>query len=167
MWKISGYDKKSPSRLPLTPNMLADTFALVTFAFAVGMFVEVVVSGLTLNQSLQSRLMAIPLNMIIARPYGVYRDWLFSAMDARCRGQLARAGLDIFGFITFMLPQYAFVLWVIGADFLQILTASASVMTLSLVIGRPYGLYLGLCRNMLSILARRPIPSQSRRFPRA
>jgi hypothetical protein len=158
---------KIPSFLQLRPNLIADTFALVTFAFAVGMFVEVVVSGLTFNQSLQSRLMAIPLNMIIARPYGVYRDWLFCGMGARRQGQLFKAGLDIFGFVTFMLPQYAFVLWMVGADFLQILTASASVMSLSLAIGRPYGLYLGLCRNILSVLRRHPIHhSQSRRSPR-
>ncbi|MGD8389612.1 MAG: L-alanine exporter AlaE, partial [Desulfobacteraceae bacterium] len=52
----------------LQSRTVADTFAMVTFAFAVGMIVEVVFSGLTLDQSFQSRLLAIPMNMIIARP---------------------------------------------------------------------------------------------------
>jgi hypothetical protein len=57
--------------------------------------------------------------------------------------------LDIFAFTTFMLPQYALVLWWVGAVGTQILSACTSVVLLSLVIGRPYGLYLVLCRNLL------------------
>ena len=55
---------------------LADTFALITFGLVVGMAVEILVAGLTIDQSLQSRLLSVPVNMIIARPYGVYRDWM-------------------------------------------------------------------------------------------
>ena len=36
---------------------IADTFALITFGLVVGMFVELFIAGLTLDQSLQSRLM--------------------------------------------------------------------------------------------------------------
>lgn len=130
-------------------KMAADTFALVTFAFAVGMFVEVILSGLTLQQSLQSRLCAIPLNVIAARPYGLYRDWLFDAAGTEYRGRLARILADILAFSTFMLPQYAAVLWWVGAGLSQILIACGTVAAISIAIGRPYGLYMVFCRRML------------------
>jgi hypothetical protein len=131
------------------PKLIADTFALVTFAFAIGMFVEVVLSGLTLEQSIQSRLFAVPLNVIIARPYGQYRDWLFITAKAESRGRFIRTVTDITAFLTFMIPQYAAVLAWIGAGLSQILIACFSVVVLSLLVGRPYGLYLTFCRRLL------------------
>jgi hypothetical protein len=129
--------------------MAADTFALVTFAFAVGMFVELFLSGLTLQQSLQSRMCAIPLNVIAARPYGLYRDWLFDAAGTESRGRIARILTDILAFATFMLPQYAAVLWWVGANLSQILIACGAVAGFSLAVGRPYGLYMVFCRRLL------------------
>jgi hypothetical protein len=134
-------------------HRVADTFSLVTFAFAVGMAVEVLVSDLTVAQSMHSRLLAIPLNAVVARPYGVYRDWLFARGGGR--GRALRILLDIFAFTTFMMPQYALVLWWVGAAGAQILSACLSVLLLSIVIGRPYGLYLVVCRNLFHHWIRR------------
>ena len=129
--------------------MVADTFALVTFAFALGMFVEMVLSGLTLAQSLQSRLIAIPMNAFVARPYGIYRDWLFRLTRAAEKRRAVRALVDITAFLTFMIPQYATVLWWVGADLSQIAIACVTVVLMSLAVGRPYGLYMVFCRKML------------------
>lgn len=135
-------------RLP-SRQFIADTFALVSFAFAFGLFVEVVVSGLTLEQGLRSRLIALPLNIIVARPYGRYRDWLFCVAKTERRGRIARSATDIGSFMTFMIPQYAIVLWWVEADAPQILVACLSVLAISTAIGRPYGLYLVFCRNII------------------
>jgi hypothetical protein len=129
--------------------ILADTFALVSFAFIVGMFVEVILSGLTFEQSIQSRLWAIPLNAIIARPYGIYRDRLLVMINAGKKGKFIRFLIDIVAFITFMVPQYIAVLYWIGANPQQIIVACVTVTTMSLVIGRPYGLYMDSCRKVL------------------
>ncbi len=129
--------------------ILADTFALVSFAFIVGMFVEVILSGLTFEQSIQSRLWAIPLNVIGARPYGIYRDRLLVMINAGKKGKFIRFLIDIVAFITFMVPQYIAVLYWIGANPQQIIVACVSVTTMSLVIGRPYGLYMDSCRKVL------------------
>jgi len=128
---------------------IADTFALVTFALVVGMFIEVVVSGLTLEQSFQSRLLAIPLNVIVARPYGLYRDWLFSIINTENKGRIIDCIIDIIAFLTFMIPQYIAVLWWVGAQADQILIACTSAIIMSVVVGRPYGLYLVFCRRIL------------------
>lgn len=135
--------------LRLNLNWLADTIALVTFAFVTGMAVEIGLSGLTLEQSLHSRLLAIPLNALIARPYGLYRDYLFRRTAADHKARYVRMLVDITAFLTFMMPQYAAVLWWVGADIFQILIACFTVLVLSMVVGRPYGLYMVFCRKVL------------------
>ncbi|WP_139123999.1 L-alanine exporter AlaE, partial [Escherichia coli] len=40
----------------------------------VNLFIEVFLSGLSFEQSFYSRLVAIPVNILIAWPYGMYRD---------------------------------------------------------------------------------------------
>lgn len=52
----------------------ADTFALVVYCFIAGMAIEILVSGMSFQQSLSSRLLSIPVNILIAWPYGRYRD---------------------------------------------------------------------------------------------
>ena len=51
----------------------ADTFALVVYCFIVGMAIEILISGMSFSQSLSSRLVSIPVNILIAWPYGRYR----------------------------------------------------------------------------------------------
>lgn len=135
--------QKMPSKL------IADTFALVTFAFVVGMFVEIALSGLTLDQSFQSRLFAIPLNLIGARPYGLYRDWLLLIAKTEDKTRITLIVIDILAFLSFMAPQYAAVLWWVGADPIQVLTACISVAVISVIVGRPYGLYMVFCRRIM------------------
>ncbi|QLJ33917.1 L-alanine exporter AlaE, partial [Serratia marcescens] len=38
------------------------------------MAIEVLISGMSFQQSLSSRLLSIPVNILIAWPYGRYRD---------------------------------------------------------------------------------------------
>lgn len=59
---------------PRWRSAVADTFALVVYCFVIGMVIEVVISGMTFRQSLSSRLLSIPVNILIAWPYGMYRD---------------------------------------------------------------------------------------------
>ncbi len=51
-------------------HAVADTFAMVVYCTVVNMMIEIFLSGMTFEQSLSSRLVAIPVNIIIAVPYG-------------------------------------------------------------------------------------------------
>ena len=62
-------------------HAVADTFAMVVYCTVVNMMIEIFLSGMTFKQSLPSRLVAIPVNIIIAVPYGIYRD--FAMRQAR------------------------------------------------------------------------------------
>ncbi len=70
-------------------HAVADTFAMVVYCTVVNMMIEIFLSGMTFEQSLSSRLVAIPVNIIIAVPYGIYRD--FAMRQAR---RISPAGVD-------------------------------------------------------------------------
>lgn len=53
-------------------HAVADTFAMVVYCTVVNMMIEIFLSGMTFEQSLSSRLVAIPVNIIIAVPYGIF-----------------------------------------------------------------------------------------------
>lgn len=55
-------------------HAVADTFAMVVYCSVVNMLIEIFLSGMSFEQSLSSRTVAIPVNIMIARPYGLYRD---------------------------------------------------------------------------------------------
>ena len=50
-------------------HAVADTFAMVVYCSVVNMCIEVFLSGMSFEQSFYSRLVAIPVNILIAWPY--------------------------------------------------------------------------------------------------
>ncbi len=94
---------------------LADIFALITFGLVVGMAVELLIAGLSVEQSIQSRLMSIPMNMLIARPYGIYRDWIMGLGNA-VNSKLGEFVMDILAFLSFQMPVYLILLATTGAS---------------------------------------------------
>ena len=126
---------------------LADTFAMISFAFIVGMMVEVFVAGLSFEQSLQSRLLSIPVNLITARPYGLYRDWLMTLARYIPGRLLGSTLMDIVAFISFQLPLYALLIASTGATKEQIMTACIGQVGSMVLMARPFGMYIQACRN--------------------
>lgn len=125
----------------------ADTFALITFGLVVGMSVELFIAGLTIEQSLHSRLLSIPVNMIIARPYGIYRDWLMVLRFPGSGSLIGQTLMDIVAFLTFQMPVYAFLVGTSGASFDAVITACMGQLGAMMIMGRPYGIWLQLCRK--------------------
>lgn len=130
---------------------LADTFAMVVFSVAVGAFVELVITGLTLEQTIRVRAAAIPISLLIGRPYGIYRDWVFRRWGGADRSRLQKTLLDTLANLTFQIPLYALILAWNGAALLQILTAAGSVLVIAGLSGRPYGVFLGRCRRLFGV----------------
>ena len=126
---------------------LADTFALITFGLVVGMSVELFIAGLSFEQSLHSRLLSIPANLLIARPYGLFRDWIMTVGGSERGGPVRSAILDIIAFLSFQMPVYALLVGTSGASLEQVITACAGQLGALVLMGRPYGIYMQLCRN--------------------
>ena len=132
-------------------RFLADTFAMITFSTVVGMVIELFVSGLTLGQSVQTRLTAIIPNMLTGRLQGIFRDWVFAKTGADKGGQILKGISDIIAFTFFQAPLYAVVLLTAGAEWEQILKACGTVALLSAFMGRPYGVFLDFSRWLFRI----------------
>lgn len=132
-------------------RFLADTFALIVFSTVAGAFVEFLIAGLSASQVLQARLVAVPVILLTARPYGLYRDWLFRAFRARADGPLRAALIDILAFVSFQVPVYALNLAPAGATLGQIAASVASAVVILLISGRPYGLFLDWCRRLFGV----------------
>ena len=130
----------------------ADTFALVVYFFVIGMIIEIVISGMSFQQSLSSRLVSIPVNILIAWPYGVYRD-AFIRFARRHAGQntWARNLADLLAYVSFQSPVYAVILWSVGADLEQITTAVTSNALVSMAMGVAYGYFLEYCRRLFRV----------------
>ena len=132
-------------------RFFADTFAMITFSTVVGMVIEILVSGMTLGQSVQARLTAIPANLLTARLYGMFRDWMFRLVRANEGGQVRKGIADILAFVLFQVPLYATILATSGANVRQIATACGTVTILSAFMGRPYGIFLDFSRWLFRI----------------
>ena len=132
-------------------HAVADTFAMVVYCTVVNMMIEIFLSGMTFQQSLSSRLVAIPVNIIIAVPYGFYRD--FAMRQAR---RISASGwmkniADVVAYVTFQSPVYVAILLVVGADWHQIAAAVSSNIVVSMMMGAAYGYFLDYCRRLFRV----------------
>ncbi|WP_027253423.1 L-alanine exporter AlaE [Photobacterium halotolerans] len=132
-------------------NAAADTFAMVVFCFITGMMIEVFISGMTFQQSLASRTLSIPVNIAIAWPYGVFRDWMIRQGAKLSPSGRMKFVSDMLAYVLFQSPVYAAILWFVGAEPEQIMTAVATNALVSGVLGGVYGQFLEVCRRMFRV----------------
>ena len=114
-------------------HAVADTFAMVVYCTVVNMMIEIFLSGMSFEQSLSSRLVAIPVNIIIAVPYGFYRD--FAMRQAR---RVSTSGwmkniADVVAYVTFQSPVYV------------------AILLVSMMMGAAYGYFLDYCRRLFRV----------------
>ena len=127
-------------------HAVADTFAMVVYCTVVNMMIEIFLSGMTFQQSLSSRLVAIPVNIIIAVPYGFYRQ----ARRISPSGWMKNIA-DVVAYVTFQSPVYVAILLVVGADWHQIAAAVSSNIVVSMMMGAAYGYFLDYCRRLFRV----------------
>lgn len=134
----------------------ADTFAMVVYCFVVGMIIEIFISGMTFEQSLSSRLVSIPVNILIAWPYGIYRDAFIRQAKRLSTGSWAKNLADVLAYVTFQSPVYAAILLFVGADWPQIVAAVSSNALISMLMGAAYGYFLDYCRRLFRVAEAQP-----------
>jgi len=136
---------------------MADTLALLVFSTLAALFTEIVIAGLSLNQSAHARVVAVPVIIVTARPYGVYRDWVLRLFGADGAGErLRRVIADTAAFLSFQLPIYWMILAFAGASPRQIAVSSAGAIAAICISGRPYGVLLDLFRRLFGVPTRAP-----------
>ncbi len=132
-------------------NVAADTFAMVVFCFVSGMMIEVFVSGMSFETSLASRLVSIPVNIAIALPYGIFRDWVLKQGARLSLSSFMKNSSDLIAFVAFQSPVYVGILLFVGASTDQIITAVSTNAVISCGMGVLYGYFLDICRKWFRV----------------
>ncbi len=140
------------SRAPFcVRHAAADTFAMVVFCFVTGMMIEILLSGMSFEQSLASRIVSIPVNIAIAWPYGMYRDFVLRTTETWSQHKSIRTVSDIFAYVSFQTPVYIAILLSVGASYEQIVMAATTNAVVSCAMGVIYGRFLDLCRRWFRV----------------
>ncbi|AQZ51760.1 MULTISPECIES: L-alanine exporter AlaE [Martelella] len=134
---------------PRMLNFIADTTALVIFFTIVSGFNERLIAGMAWSELLVSRSIGAVLMVLTARPYGLWRDFLFGKVEPKTRtGEFAT---DCFSLLAFQVPIYIAIIAVGGASGMGILKGAAGFAVLMLVLGRPYGMFLEFVRSRFGL----------------
>ena len=137
--------------MKINRNWLADTLALISFTVVTGMFIEMAIVGMTLKQSLFSRLLCQPINITLGRVYGIYRDWVMRRICINEESTPRKIAGDITAYLTFQLPPYIGILVFVGMNREGIFMAAISQTVALVLLGAPYGQWLSLVRNKLAL----------------
>ena len=124
---------------------IIDTVGTVVFFTLVAGFTELFIAGMEPKQVLMARLIMIPVMVLTGRPYGLWRDWIFTQFKPQ--GRLLNIAADIFAFLTFQVPVYVTTLLIAGADFNEIQLAVSAAILFMVLLSRPFGLFLEALRN--------------------
>ena len=125
-----------------------DTAATITFFTVIAALSELLIAGMNPTQVLIARLIMMPVMMVTARPYGLWRGWFFS--KTRPQRWLTNVVGDIIAFITFQVPVYVATLALAGANASEIAAAVSASIVFMILLSRPFGIYLEAVRNWAS-----------------
>ncbi len=124
-------------------SFLADTLALLIFFTITGALNERFVSNMTWEEVAHARLLGAALMVPVARPYGMWRDFL---MRRASTGRWSQLLWDSTALVTFQVPIYAGIIFASGASGKDLAFGVLGATVIMLVSGRPYGAFLNWVR---------------------
>jgi len=139
-----------PPRHPRRTAFIADTTALVLFFTTTGIINERFFAGMAWDQVLHARLLGAVLMVPVARPYGLWRDWVMKRATQR---RMSRLLWDSLALLSFQVPIYAAIIASSGASGGSLLRGTLGAAVMMLVLGRPYGAFLNWVRKLFGLPA--------------
>ncbi|WP_262928007.1 L-alanine exporter AlaE [Rhizobium wenxiniae] len=127
---------------------MADTLALLLFFTATGVINERMIAAMSWEQIFNARLLGAVLMIPVARPYGIWRDFLMRRASDK---QLSRLFWNSSALITFQVPIYAAILALSGAQSASLLSGTLGATVMRLVLGPPYGAFLNWVRSCFGL----------------
>ncbi|MBS3079687.1 L-alanine exporter AlaE [Candidatus Pacearchaeota archaeon] len=129
-----------------------DTFAMVSFSTPIGMANEILVAGMSVNDSIKVRIMSAIGCFVTARPYGKFRNFVFRKCGVDdTTGFVKKTTVDTLASAIFQTPLYTGILIASGADTRQTIVGATSMMLVAGLTGRPYGAYRDFCMKRCGI----------------
>ena len=126
----------------------ADTTALILFFTTTGIINERFIAGMTWDQVLHARLLGAALMIPVARPYGIWRDWL---MKRASESPISRLLWDSIALVSFQVPIYAAIIAFSGATGGGLVRGTLGAALIMLFLGRPYGAFLNTVRKLFGL----------------
>ncbi|WP_241029861.1 MULTISPECIES: L-alanine exporter AlaE [Citrobacter] len=126
----------------------ADTTALLLFFTTTGIINERVIAGMTWEQVLYARLLGAILMVPVARPYGIWRDWL---MKRAGESRISQLLWDSMALVSFQVPLYAAIIAFSGASGSGLIQGTLGAALMMLLLGRPYGAFLNGIRKLFGL----------------
>ncbi|MFT6899042.1 MAG: hypothetical protein ACJA13_003473 [Paraglaciecola sp.] len=153
-WRLSlpVTDQSLPNKAPrfCKANLLSvwvDILALNTFSYLVALPVELGIAGMSFDEHIQVRIVALLLNTLVALPFSLWRNFIVRSTGLHHDSSRLKTYLvDSLIFFSFQLPLYVGNLILGGADFIEIVKATVTVSLIAGTLGRPYGIYLDWIR---------------------
>ena len=139
---------QSPERSTRRTAFIADTAALILFFTTTGIINERVIAGMTWEQVLHARLLGAALMVPVARPYGIWRDWL---MRRAGPGRVSQLLWDSAALVSFQVPIYALIIAFSGASGSGLIRGTLGAALMMLCLGRPYGAFLNWVRRLFGL----------------
>ncbi|MGE0969195.1 L-alanine exporter AlaE [Klebsiella sp. WOUb02] len=127
---------------------IADTAALILFFTTTGIINEQAIAGMTWEQVLHARLLGAALMLPVARPYGIWRDWL---MRRAGPGRVSQLLWDSAALVSFQVPIYALIIAFSGASGSGLIRGTLGAALMMLCLGRPYGAFLNWVRRLFGL----------------
>jgi hypothetical protein len=140
--------KSFDDRRGLVRAFIADTTALVLFFTMVGIVNERFIAGMSWEEVLRARLLGAMLMVPVARPYGIWRDWVMRQAQSN---HLSRMFWDSVALVSFQVPIYAAIIAVSGASGRGLWFGIIGAAFIMLVSGRPYGTFLNWIRKLYGL----------------
>lgn len=137
-----------PERSMRRTAFIADTAALILFFTTTGIINERVIAGMTWEQVLHARLLGAALMVPVARPYGIWRDWL---MRRAGPGRVSQLLWDSAALVSFQVPIYALIIAFSGASGSGLIRGTLGAALMMLCLGRPYGAFLNWVRRLFGL----------------
>lgn len=137
-----------PERSMRRTAFIADTAALILFFTTTGIINECVIAGMTWEQVLHARLLGAALMVPVARPYGIWRDWL---MRRAGPGRVSQLLWDSAALVSFQVPIYALIIAFSGASGSGLVRGTLGAALMMLCLGRPYGAFLNWVRRLFGL----------------
>lgn len=137
-----------PDQTKRRTAFFADTTALIVFFTITGIINERVLAGMTWEQVFHARLLGAALMVPVARPYGVWRDWLMKRAGSN---RLSKLLWDSAALVSFQAPIYAVIIAVSGASGSGLIKGTLGAALMMLLLGRPYGAFLNAVRKLFGL----------------
>lgn len=127
---------------------IADTTALIVFFTTTGIINERFIAGMQWDQVAHARLLGAALMIPVARPYGIWRDYV---MRFAGRGHLSRVLWDSMALVSFQVPIYAAIIAISGTSGRGFWRGVLGAAIMMLALGRPYGAFLNAVRRLFGL----------------